>query len=93
MPSLRRYFVNSYFGVNKYSSNYAVKGELGSWSYMIDFTCHAVKYWLRLVYKSYLDSYKAVMDNPKSNTWCNAIKNVLTKFDLLTVWENQGTKY
>jgi hypothetical protein len=93
MEQINNSFCKYLLGVNKYTSNHAAKGELGtcSWSFMIDFTCHAVKYWLTLckydknslVYKSYLDSYQTLMDNPKSHTWFSAINNILSQFNLL----------
>jgi hypothetical protein len=86
--------------VSAYSPNLAAKAELGRWSFMIDFIGHAIKYWLRickhdrnsLVYKRYLDNYQTHRDSLKTITWCNSIKNILKQFNLLTVWENQGTK-
>jgi hypothetical protein len=61
----------------------------------------SIKYWLRickhdknsLVYKRYLDNYQTHRDSHKTITWqFNSIKNILKQFNLLTVWENQGTK-
>ena len=93
-------FCKYLLGVNRYSSNYAVKGELGSYSLIIKFILHATKYWLAmcdsdrnsLVYLSYLENCKDLKKTTNFN-WCTHIKRILTEFNMKDVWDNQGTKY
>ena len=93
-------FCKYLLGVNKFTSNHAVKGELGSWGLSIDCLYQAVKYWFRicecdknsLLYKSYLENYKNLRAKESTENWCTYVKQILAQFDLSPVWENQGAK-
>lgn len=93
-------FCKYLLGIHKYASNYAVKGELGSWGLGIESICHAVKYWLRiysydqdsLLYKSYLENYQNLLNKPSTQNWCSYIRLILNKFDLMSVWQNQESR-
>ena len=84
-------------GVNKYSTNAAVKGELGRYPLMVKFLNHSLKYWFRMhspdnhssFYKmSYIDSL--CWSTNSSISWCTYISKLMKFLDLDEVWENQG---
>ncbi|MCG8429717.1 MAG: reverse transcriptase family protein [Candidatus Omnitrophica bacterium] len=101
IENINNSFCKYLLGVNKYASNYAAKGELGSWGFGLDCVYNAIKYWLRicdydkdsLLYKSYLENIQNYRRRKTSQNWCTHVKNILQQFDLLSVWENQGAKY
>ena len=72
-------FCKYLLGVHKYSSNLAVKGELGSHGLLIDCILHSVKYWLRfceedmdrtsLVHKSYEENLRLLSAKPNVDSW------------------------
>jgi exonuclease III len=65
-------------GVHKYTSNHAVKGELGSHGLLIGFMCQTIKYWLRvceakpgsLLHKTYQENYQLYQENSTNTNWC-----------------------
>jgi hypothetical protein len=59
-------FCKYLLGVNKYTSNHAVKGELGSWGLILDFIRHAVKYWFRVCDSNKLHSETGRYTKPKT---------------------------
>ena len=84
-------------GVNRYSTNAAVKGELGRPPLMTKFLIHSIKYWFRLhnlnveksfAKQSYLDNL--ICSTRTNNSWSSAMYNILNKFNLENTWDNQG---
>lgn len=89
-------FCKFLLGVNRRTTNIAVRAELGRRPILLDLIIHSTNYWIyitkldpeRLVYKTYLDLYSANTAN-----WANYVKNIWHLFDLSSIWSNQGTKY
>jgi hypothetical protein len=83
-------------GVGKYSTNLAVKGELGRYPLIISMLSLSVKYWMRtcsletseFVKMSYLDSICNYKNG--NNDWAVKIYRILNLCDLSHLWEDQG---
>ena len=83
-------------GVGRYSTNLAVKGDLGRFPLLINMLSLSVKYWMRtslletnaLVKLSYLDSICNYKEG--SNDWSGKIHKLLNLCELSDLWENQG---
>ena len=92
-------FCKYLLGSHKYTSNLAVKGEVGMPGLLTDCMYHSIKYWLRfvnnnmdhesLVYKSYQENFSTFSSSNAEN-WCLRIRNILSTLELDNVWQNQG---
>ena len=86
-------FLKQLLGVNKFSTNVAVRGELGSFPVTIFILIQSIKFWIHLL-ELPIDSLarRSLYDAMSSNSnWVISIKNILSYFGFAHVWENQGT--
>ena len=91
-------FCRFILGVHKKATNIAVRAELGRRPVLIDLVVHSAKYWMHLgtvnpdifVRKAYIDMHTLHVSMPN---WVGHVSNIWTRFNLLEVWVNQGTKY
>lgn len=91
-------FCRFILGVNKKTTNIAVRAELGRRPILVDLVAHSAKYWMHLVtlnsdilvHKAYIDMLKSYSSAPN---WVGHINNIWTTFNLAGVWVNQGTRY
>jgi hypothetical protein len=82
-------------GVHKKSSNFAVRGELGSLPISLKFLKLTLKYWIRLIklddqsllHKSYIECYK--LNENKNINWLSHIETLLKYFKMNDFWNNQ----
>jgi hypothetical protein len=85
-------------GVGKYTTNAAVKGELGRFPLMINMLSQTFNYWTRICQLSTCNIVKiSYLDNlccnvTKGKYWSGVIFDILKFFDLENIWESQGTE-
>ena len=89
-------FCRYILGVQRKSTNAAIRGELGQRPILTDLLSHSIKYWIEichpnkhqsLVREAYLESYSSDLK------WASSIKSILTLFKLENIWLNQGSCY
>jgi hypothetical protein len=87
-------------GVHKFTSNNAVRGELGCHPLLINFWTHSIKYWLRLqaldpndhmVKKSYIDSTFWASD--KTISWPSYVHKILFFLGKDELWNSQCSEH
>ena len=86
-------FLKQLLGVNKYSTNCAVRGELGSFPVSIYIMSQAVKFWFHLLQlpKNSLAHKSLSEASSLNNNWILCIRNILSQFGFSHVWDNQAT--
>lgn len=83
-------------GLNKKSTNAAVRGELGMFPLLIRALAQSIKYWMHLnsgasiAKLAFLQSLSLIQ---KKLGWAFHIKNMLQSFNLHDAWDNLGSKY
>ncbi len=86
-------------GVNRRTTNSAVRGELGQYPLALQFLAQSIKYWLRissddmsssLVNKAYIECNKNLSKTSLCN-WAKCIRQLLIQCNLENVWVNQGS--
>ncbi len=91
-------FYKYLLGVNRRTTNAAVRGELGQFPLLITTLPLSIKYWLRLcnldpdslVHKAYLEAFT----NRYSHVnWTSYINSICNKFSLSQTWDNQGSLF
>ena len=86
-------FLKQLLGVSKYSTNVAVRGELGSFPVSIYILIQSVKFWLHLLQlpKNSL-AYESLSEATSNNTnGVLCIQKILSRFGFLHVWDNKAT--
>ena len=86
-------FLQQLLGLNKFSTNVAVRGQLGSFPVTIFILIQSIKFWLHLLERPINSlARRSLCDAVSSNSnWVTSIKNIVSYFGFAHVWENQGT--